>query len=325
MGDPGEGATPETLDLLVRRREPAADDVVTLALALPSGAELPEWEPGAHVDLVLPEGVVRQYSLCGEPDDPGTWRIAVLRESSGRGGSAWVHDRLQQGARVRVRGPRNHFRLAPARRYVFVAGGIGITPILPMLAAVESSGAEWRLTYGGRTRSSMAFLEELARYGEAVAVRPQDEVGLLDLDEAIGPAHANTLVYCCGPEPLVRAVADYCEQRPGLDLRVERFAPSRTSVDTGAGGDLPITVELRRSGVTVEVPGDVSVLAAVNAAGANVMSSCEEGVCGTCETEVLDGIPDHRDVVLTEAERASGTCMMLCVSRAHTDHLVLDI
>lgn len=172
----------------------------------------------------------------------------------------------------------------------------------------------------------MAFLDELARYGDKVAIRPQDEVGLLDLDEAIGTPRSDTLVYCCGPELLVQAVTGRCDQWPGPVLRVERFAAAASPADAGATGiDAPFSVELRRTGITVEVPVGTSVLEAVNAAGANVMSSCEEGLCGTCETAVLDGAPDHRDSVLTEAERASGSCMMLCVSRSRIPHLVLDI
>lgn len=313
------------LKLVVDQRELLADGVVALTLA-PSmvGVELPMWRPGAHVDVVLSNGLVRQYSLCGDPAERGSWRIAVLKEAAGRGGSTFVHERLQPGELVTVRGPRNHFALESADRYVFVAGGIGITPILPMIAAAEASGAEWCLTYGGRARSSMAFVDELCRYGDAVVVCPQDEVGLLDLDKAIGRPRPDTLIYCCGPEPLVKAVTAQCEQWPGDILRVERFGPV-ARVDCETSGDEPISIELRRSGVTVTVPVGTSVLEAVNAAGANVMSSCEEGLCGTCETVVLEGVPDHRDAVLTAVERESGSCMMLCVSRSRTTYLVLDI
>lgn len=312
------------MQMRVSRRTPAADGVVELTLVAADGGDLPLWQPGAHIDLVRGDGLVRQYSLCGDAADARTWRIAVLREPSGRGGSAWVHDRLRLGESVTVRGPRNHFRLEAARHYVFIAGGIGVTPVRPMVAAVDAAGAEWRLAYGGRTRASMAFVDELARYGDKVAIRPQDEVGLLDLDEVIGVPRPDTLIYCCGPEPLVRAVTSRCDRWPDPVLRVERFAPASPPADADVV-DAPISVELRRTGVTVDVPVGTTVLEAVNAVGANVMSSCEEGLCGTCETEVLDGVPDHRDSVLTDAERASGTCMMLCVSRARTPRLVLDI
>ncbi|MFD6751143.1 ferredoxin reductase, partial [Streptomyces anthocyanicus] len=155
-------------ELVVARRESVADGVVALTLRDPRGAELPPWQPGAHVDVVLEPGLERQYSLCGDPAERREWRIAVLREPDGRGGSAHVHGRLTQGSVVRVRGPRNHFVLAPAPRYRFVAGGIGITPILPMLAAADAAGAEWTLLYGGRSRGSMAFTQELERYGQRV-------------------------------------------------------------------------------------------------------------------------------------------------------------
>ena len=307
-------ATERELATLVAEKVGLADGVVALSLRAAGGGELPAWEPGAHVDLVLPGGVARQYSLCGDPDDRSVYRIAVLREPDGRGGSRHVHDELEAGGSVRVRGPRNHFPLLPARRYVFIAGGIGVTPILPMLARAEAAGAEWRLLYGGRTRASMAFLDELARYGEKVVVAPQDECGLLDLDRWL-PGD-DTLVYCCGPEPLLAAV----EARRPERLRVERFAP-RENVVGGEGFE----VVLRGSGVTVEVAPDASILEAVERAGVPILSSCREGTCGTCETVVLDGVPDHRDAVLSADERAAGDVMMICVSRSCTPRIVLEL
>ncbi|MFJ9538578.1 PDR/VanB family oxidoreductase [Streptomyces sp. NPDC101225] len=305
-------------ELVVGRRESAADGVLALTLRHPLGEDLPAWEPGAHVDVVLGPGLERQYSLCGDPADRSAWRIAVLREPDGRGGSAHVHARLGAGDTVRVRGPRNHFRLDPAARYRFVAGGIGITPILPMLAAAEAAGAEWTLMYGGRTRGSMAFTEELARYGERVALCPQDESGLLDLDRVLAGLPADTLVYCCGPGPLLDAVEERC---PAGRLRVERFTPKEQQGRPNA----EFEVELAQSGRTVTVAADVSVLDAVRAAGVEVLFSCTEGTCGTCETDVLEGAPDHRDSVLTDAERRSGETMMICVSRCRGKRLVLDL
>ncbi|MBO4255216.1 PDR/VanB family oxidoreductase [Streptomyces griseorubiginosus] len=305
-------------ELVVDRREFAADGVLALTLRHPLGEDLPAWEAGAHVDLVLGPGLERQYSLCGDPADRSAWRIAVLREPDGRGGSAHVHEQLGQGDKVRVRGPRNHFRLEPAPRYRFVAGGIGITPILPMLAAAEAAGAEWSLLYGGRTRDSIAFTEELARYGDRVTVAPQDETGLLDLASVLADLPEETLVYCCGPGPLLDAVEERC---PADRLRVERFSPK----DQPAGENDEFEVELAQSGRTVTVAPDVSVLDAVRAAGVEVLFSCTEGTCGTCETDVLEGTPDHRDSVLTEEERESGETMMICVSRCRGRRLVLDL
>ncbi|MGV4986369.1 PDR/VanB family oxidoreductase [Streptomyces sp. NRAIS4] len=306
------------LELVVAAREFAAQEVLVLTLRDPLGRELPAWEPGAHVDLLLGPDLERQYSLCGDPADRSGWRIAVLREPAGRGGSAHVHEQLHEGTKVRVRGPRNHFRQEPASRYRFIAGGIGITPILPMLAAAERAGADWTLLYGGRTRASMAFTGELARYGDRVTLAPQDETGLLDLGSALDGLADGTLVYCCGPGPLLDAVEERC---PGGALRVERFQPK----DQQAGADEEFEVVLARSGRSLTVPPDVSVLDAVRGAGVEVLYSCTEGMCGTCETDVLEGAPDHRDSVLTEEERAAGDTMMICVSRCRGARLLLDL
>ncbi|MCX3289143.1 PDR/VanB family oxidoreductase [Streptomyces sp. NEAU-H22] len=305
-------------ELVVGRKELMAEDVLALTLCHPLGELLPAWEPGAHVDVLLEPGLERQYSLCGDPADRSAWRIAVLRESAGRGGSAHVHERLGEGATVRVRGPRNNFRLEPAPRYRFVAGGIGITPILPMLAAAEAAGAEWTLLYGGRARGSMAFGEELGRYGDRVTIAPEDETGLLDLPAVLDDVPEGTLVYCCGPGPLLDAVEARC---PSGILRVERFRPKEQE----SGGDTEFEVELARSGRTLTVAPDMSVLDAVRETGIEVLYSCTEGTCGTCETDVLDGEPDHRDSVLTEDERAAGETMLICVSRCRGKRLVLDL
>ncbi|MFG3106828.1 PDR/VanB family oxidoreductase [Streptomyces tendae] len=309
-------------ELVVARRETAADGVLVLTLRHPLDERLPAWEPGAHVDVVLGPGLERQYSLCGDPEDRAQWRIAVLREKDGRGGSAYVHGELRAGDEVRVRGPRNNFRLEPAPRYRFVAGGIGITPVLPMLAAVEEAGAEWTLLYGGRTRAGMAFTEELARYGDRVTLVPEDESGLLDLGSVLDDLSPDTLVYCCGPGPLLDAVEARC---PAGSLRVERFRPKEADAGAPAQGEAEFEVVLARSGRTVVVPPGVSVLDAVRAAGVEVLYSCTEGTCGTCETEVVEGAPDHRDSVLTEEERAAGETMLICVSRCRGRRLVLDL
>ncbi|MDQ0380715.1 PDR/VanB family oxidoreductase [Amycolatopsis thermophila] len=309
------------LDVLLERKEELADGVVRLTLRPPDGRPLPEWEPGAHLDLLLGENLVRQYSLCGDPADRSVLQIAVLREPHGRGGSAHVHDRLAPGDRVRVRGPRNHFRLVPSAEYLFIAGGIGITPIVPMIARAEAGGAAWRLVYGGRTRSSMAFRAELrARYGDRVEIRPQDETGPLDLDALLGKPREGVAVYCCGPEPLLAAVEQRCAAWPPGSLHVERFSPRADE-----GEWTSFEVELAASGRTVTVPADKSILEAVEDAGVPVLFSCQEGTCGTCETPVLDGVPDHRDSLLTDEERAANDTMMICVSRSCGPRLVLDL
>ena len=309
-----------TLELVVADKEKLADGVVRLTLRAPDGQPLPSWEPGAHVDLRLPGDVVRQYSLCGRPGDPSAYQVAVLREPAGRGGSAYVHDEIVAGQRIEVDGPRNHFALVDAKRYLFVAGGIGITPILPMLDAVAGTGREWQLLYGGRTRSSMAFTAELARHGDRVTIRPQDEHGLLDLPALLAEPRPDTAVYCCGPEPLLAAVEEHCAGWPEGALRVERFAPAEDD-----GPRTAFEVELAGSGRVLAVPADRSILEVVEESGVPVLSSCQEGTCGTCETGVLGGTPDHRDSVLTAAERRENEVMMICVSRSCSPRLVLDL
>ncbi|MDQ4117990.1 MAG: PDR/VanB family oxidoreductase, partial [Actinomycetota bacterium] len=265
------------------------------------------------VDVVLAGGITRQYSLCSDPGDGRRWRIGVLREQPGRGGSEYVHDKLHGGDIVEVGLPRNNFALEPSPRYVFVAGGIGITPILPMIAAAERAGAEWTLLYGGRSRTSMAFTGELARYRDRVTVAPQDETGLLDLDALLGVPQQGTLVYACGPEPLLDAVADRMTAWPAGALRVERFTPKTIETDEP---DAAFEVEFATSRVTAVVPTGVSVLSVAEEAGLLPDWSCREGTCGTCETTLLDGRAEHRDSLLTDDERAEQATMMICVSRA---------
>jgi cytochrome P450/ferredoxin-NADP reductase len=306
----------------VAAKRESADGVVTLVLREVNGHPLPAWEPGAHVDLILDQVPTRQYSLCGDPADHHEYRVGILRDPDGRGSSRYVHDRLQAGDVVRVRGPRNNFPLAPSPRYLFIAGGIGITPMLPMIQAAETAGASWRLVYGGRQRASMAFLSELAQYGDRVTVLPQDEAGLLPLDALLGTPQPETLVYCCGPEPLLAAVERGCVAWPLGSLHLERFAPKPQAEPARAEA---FEIVLQRSELTLTVPPDRSILSLVEEAGVGVLSSCAEGTCGTCETAVLEGEPDHLDSVLNDEERQAGDCMMICVSRSCTPRLVLDL
>ncbi|MEV7444711.1 PDR/VanB family oxidoreductase [Streptomyces sp. NPDC091204] len=297
--------------LIVSRTQPA-EGVLRLTLESP---DLPAWTPGAHVDVTLPSGLVRQYSLCGDPADGGRYTIAIRLVEDGRGGSREAHDQLVEGAELELRPPRNRFELLPAPSYVFVAGGIGITPILPMLRAATAAGADWTLLYGGRSLDSMPFLDDLAAYGDRVTVHPEDEVGLPDL-APLAEAAPGTLVYCCGPEPLMLAVTAAVPDPAAVHL--ERFAPAAPP-----GPANPFTVELRRSGRVVEVAADETTLAAVRRELPDTPYSCEQGFCGTCQHRVLAGAVDHRDELLTDAERADS--MLLCVSRAKGDRLVLDL
>ena len=319
-------STEPTVELVVAHKEPIADDVVRLRLREPAGAPLAAWQPGAHVDLMLGNGLVRQYSLCGDPDDVETYTVAVLRETHSRGGSMFVHDALREGDHLRIRGPRNHFGLTYARTYLFIAGGIGITPLLPMIEAVARGDAQWRLVYIGRTGTSMAFGDELqAAYPGRVHLLPKDEYGRTDVTalltgpRAVDPA---TAVYVCGPETMVKALEQSFVGRPAELLHVERFAPAEPP-DRTTGS--VFEVELASSGEVLQVPVGSSIAEVLRAGGVDVETSCEEGVCGTCETRVLAGDIDHRDSLLTEAERTQGKTMLICVSRARVGRLVLDL
>lgn len=309
-------------DLVVTARESVGDGVVSLTLADPTGSELPAWTPGAHIDLLLDDALVRQYSLCGSPADHAAWRIAVLLEADGRGGSRRVHE-LQVGDALTVRGPRNHFPLADATRHVFIAGGIGITPILPMIAAAAAAGSDWRLYYGGRTRASMAFLDELGAHGDRVIVWPEDERGMLPLAEMLDAPSDDTLVYCCGPEGLLAAAEARCAAWPSGALRLERFSAKPQAEPDGDADSFEVVCQ--SSGVTITVPPGKSILDALDENGVSVLSSCQEGVCGTCETRVLEGVPEHRDSLLSADEQAANEYMMICVSRAKSERLVLEL
>jgi cytochrome P450/ferredoxin-NADP reductase len=310
------------IDLRVAARREVAEGVVELTLTDPTGAQLPSWTAGAHVELILGPSLTRQYSLCGSPTDESSWKIGVLREPNGRGGSAHVHAKLTEGSPVRVRGPRNHFPLVPSPRYQFIAGGIGITPILAMIEAAEARGAQWNLLYGGRSRASMAFLDKLES-DERVTVWPQDENGLLDLPSVLGATRPDTLVYCCGPGALLDAVEEGCASWPDGSLHLERFAAKKVEAPEDALDSFQ--VECARSGLTVTVSEGKSIYGELEDAGVDVLGSCMEGVCGTCEADVLEGTPDHRDSILSKSERERGATIMLCVSRSLSKKLVLDV
>lgn len=307
--------------VVVTNRRQLTDDIVRLELAHAEGLELPGWTPGAHIDLVLGTTVVRQYSLCGSPAD-SHWTIMVLRELAGRGGSRRVHDEVTVGTVLTARGPRNHFRLEPAPRYRFLAGGIGITPILPMIADAHQRGADWSLTYCGRSQRSMALADELvSRYGSRVRLHCDDADGLPDIAAFLRDPAPGELAYVCGPAGLLDAALDRAEPWTGGRIRFERFTPA----DGPAGDATEFEIEIAGDGTILKVPADQSVLDVLTEHGYQVLSSCTEGTCGTCETTVLAGAVDHRDSVLGPEERDSGDVMMICVSRAACPRLVLDL
>lgn len=314
----------------VERIERSVADVAVFDLVCADGSDLPAWEPGAHVDLHLPSGLVRQYSLCGDPANHRSYRLGILRDAAGRGGSVEACDRLAPGALLSIGEPRNHFPLKDAQAYVFVAGGIGITPMLPMVRAAQQAGKPWQLVYGGRTRASMAFLDEIARYApERVRIVPQDEHGLIDLAAIVEAAGLGTAIYSCGPAAMLTALEQVCDQAgKRSQLHVERFS-APLAVPAGANGEASparaFKVELVKTGVTLDVAADRSLKSVLQEAGVEVPFSCEEGYCGSCETQVLSGEPEHHDCVLTPEEKAEGKFMMVCVGRCHSDLLVLDL
>jgi ferredoxin-NADP reductase len=303
--------------LEIVQRDEVAADVVALTLSRADSTELPTWTPGAHIDVFTPSGRQRHYSLIGDTSDRSRYRIAVRLVPNGIG-SAELH-RLEIGDGLRVRGPRNAFHLAHAPDYVFVAGGIGITPILPMIRRVAADGQSWRLVYTGRSRDTMPFVDELASLGrDRVEIRPDDEFGVPDVESLLvgmGPA---TALYVCGPAPMIERTRNAALRVNDLaEIHSERFGAPPV-VD-----GQPFSVVLAASGVTVDVGAGESALDAIRRARPDVRYSCQQGFCGACRVRVLHGAVDHRDRVLTPAERAD--TMTICVSRASSDSLVIDL
>lgn len=321
-------ARPDWTNLTVTEVAQAADDVVKVTLADSRGASLAPWKPGAHLELRLPSGRVRQYSLCGDPADTSTYRFAVLREVSGRGGSVELHDLATVGSELTVR-PRNHFPLVESDNYLFLAGGIGVTPIFAMACSAVEQGKDITVLYGGRSRASMAFIEELEQLApEQVTIVPQDEIaGLLDLRGALDNIGPDTAVYCCGPSAMIAATEELCaELGIGSRLHIERFtAGDELEIPFDPENNTAFDVELARTGVTLHVPADKRLIEVAREVLPDLSYDCEKGFCGACDTRVIAGTPEHFDSILSEEERDSGSCMMICVSRTRDERLVLDL
>jgi ferredoxin-NADP reductase len=313
-----------TLKLVVDEVRKECDDVLTLSLIDGTGSTLPTWEAGAHIDLHLANGMVRQYSLHNTPGDSSRYEVAVLRDPNSRGGSQHIHDEVKKGSTLTASLPRNNFPLKPAEEYLFVAGGIGITPLLPMMQAAADNDIAYRMVYAGRSRPKMAFFEQLSD-DSRVQMCVSDEGTRLDLDTLIdddlGP---NVHIYSCGPERLLDALAARCSQlEMSARLHVEHF--SGTVVELDPNVETAFEVELSRSGKTLTVGPDQTILDALLACGIKAANSCGEGVCGSCETTVLEGEVDHRDAVLDDDEKAENEVMMICCSRARSPRIVLDM
>jgi len=317
-------ADSDTLAAVVPRVPCEAKDVVVLDLEGAAGVELPPFEPGAHLELYLPNGLVRHYSLCNDSRERGRYRIGVGLNAASRGGSSYIHQSVKAGATLSISRPRNNFPLvedAPA--YCFVAGGIGITPILSMLRWCLAHGRPWQLFYCARSRQRAAFYEELQAGGTPVVYHFDDEQGgrLFDAQTALKDCPAAAHVYCCGPAPLMETVQAATASRPPAQVHFEWF----TAKPVEAKAEHAFTVVLHRSGQRIPVPPGTSILEALEQHGLAVPYSCREGLCGTCETRVIAGEPEHRDCVLSSAARAANDTMMICVSRARSEVIELDL
>lgn len=307
------------LSLLICQITWEADGVMSLLLRSPDGSALPAWEPGAHIEVLLPSGRLRHYSLYGDPHERDRYRIAVLRNDTGRGGSREMHDGLRIGTRLLVAPPNNAFALEPARHYLLLAGGIGITGLLPMARALARGQQQWRMIYIGRSRASMALVDEVIAIAPGrVELVASEEHGRPDLSKIVSRLPPGTAIYCCGPEGMIDSMTELVATRSDLSLHIERFSAPKQ-----AYGE-PLDVELRRTGTTVRVAGDQTILQAVSELVPAVTGGCEQGVCGRCRATVLEGAPDHRDNLLGDAERAAGE-MLICVSRAQGGRLALDL
>ena len=303
-------------------RDEEGQGVVRVSLRSPEG-ELPEWTPGAHIDVFLPDGDVRQYSLTGLSHESTEWALGILIEPEGRGGSLWLAEHARPGATLEVSYPRNHFAYSPggSSRKIFIAGGIGITPLLPMIGQATAEGADWELHYVGRSLDRMAFLHDLADFGDRVHLYPRDASDRPDL-AALVEGETPVDVYCCGPEALMEAVEELGHSRELVTAHVERFVPRPIGPDTGLD---EFEVVFDYSGITAQVGAGQTILDVAEQAGIDVPTSCREGTCGTCETPIMSGTVVHLDSVLSDAEREASATMMICMSRATCPRLVLDL
>lgn len=312
----------KSIDVQVVKIEDCGRDIRAYTLRPSNRDLLPTAQAGAHIDLFLPNGMIRQYSLVLGGRSNEEYRVAVKRDANSRGGSAYIHSEVRIGMSLRISAPRNHFPLDEAAPHsVLIAGGIGITPIFSMAHRLLSLSKSWELHYACRSRPDVAFADEMP--GDSnVHLHLDDESngGFLDLNQIIGSAPANAHFYCCGPLPLMAAFEKTAIELPDSRKHVEYFTPKETLRPQGG-----FRVKLARSGQVLTVPEGGSILDALKAAGVTVEHSCTEGICGTCETKVLAGVPDHRDSVLTSAERAANNTIIVCCSGSKSEELVLDL
>ena len=323
-----------TIQACVLKKTQLSQRVVGLTLGANDGDNLPSWEPVAHIELALDipgladgyEKCYRQYSLCGDVKNLKTWEIAVLKDEDSRGGSKFIHEALQEGDVVSVSEPKNHFQFNGGGYCLFIAGGIGITPIYAMIAKAKESGIDWHLLYLARSNEDFIFLEQIKAIDpQRVTIHASNDQGPYLLKNKLDTLKGNSVVYSCGPQGLLDAleVLHKAQKEPVWSLVLERFKVDAPVINEG--NEKPIIVTLSRTGKTIEVAADESILDALKKEGVRVKCSCRNGTCGTCETVVISGLPDHRDHVLSDEEKVLNETMMLCVSRAISEELVLDL
>jgi ferredoxin-NADP reductase len=319
-----KASSPDLIAARLTEIVPVAKDTNLYTFRRTEGGALPAYAPGAHIDLHLPNGMIRQFSLCVPNSDPETYVVGIKRDPASRGGSRYIFDEMQVGHEIKISAPRNNFPLTnDAEQIVLVAGGIGITPVWCMAQELAAQKRPWKLYYSCRTRDEMAFLETLQKFGpDSVHLHFDDEAGskFLDLDAVIAAAPANAHLYCCGPKAMLTAFEKAAANRPRSHIHVEYFTPKAEAATAGG-----FWVELARSGEEYYIPEGKKVLEVLFDAGVDVMYSCELGICGECVTRVISGIPDHRDAVLSEEEQAANDKVMICCCGSKTERLVLDM
>jgi phthalate 4,5-dioxygenase reductase component len=317
------GEPPPTMPLCVTRNDQIADGIHLLELRDPAGKPLPQFSAGAHIAVRVPNGLLRKYSLCNDPAERNRYQIAVKREGNGRGGSCSLIDDVKAGDELTVAAPVNDFGLPPrAQDFLFIVGGIGVTPIMAMIRQVTAEGKRFRLFYCSRSPETTAFREELSapEFRDKVTIHYDqgDTSRSLDLRPILTERKNREHLYCCGPRPLMEAVRAMTDHWSPTSVHFEAFSEA----ETHKTGDKSFQVRLARSGAVVEVPTTKTILEALRDYGLDVPSSCETGTCGTCRTKLLSGEADHRDLVLAEHERKD--TIMICVSRAHGDEITID-
>ena len=315
------------LQVRVVRKVDEAEGIASFELARADGGPLPAFSAGSHVDVQVPGGLTRQYSLCNDVAPRNSYRIAVLRDANSRGGSRAMHEQVREGDVLTISEPRNHFPLVHAVRTILFAGGIGITPLLCMAHRLAAVGSDFELHYSARSKARTAFVDEIAASPFASRVHyhfddgPDDQK--LQLARILTQVDAQTHLYVCGPAGFIQFVTDWARGCgwPAAQIHVEFFA----APEQDTSGDRPFEVKVASTGQVIRVAADQSVVKALAAHGVEVLTSCEQGVCGTCITRVLEGECDHRDLYFTDEEKAKHDQFTPCCSRAKSPLLVLDL